>query len=662
MEAATAGVLDDSQRATLTALCDTYVPSVDADTHDPAEREFFARAASDMQIPTHIEAMMAEAMTPEEIAGMAGLLDALAENGFADAPVEARVEIVMGTAAADPLARLGLHQVKGLTMLLFYALPDEQGRNPNWEAIGYPGSPAPPPSAEEAPKTLELAEATGEQAALSADAVIVGSGSGGGVIAATLAEAGKSVLVLEMGGYRTEADFKNLELPAYQELYYGGGLAASEDGSIAILAGQTVGGGTIVNYMNCIRTPEWIRREWAQEHGVEGMDEPGYESEHIDRVWERLNANAESTTQNGTHTKLMQGLDDLGIQHRPITRNTSQGEKPELSGFSLMGNQDGSKRSVMKTWLQDASDAGAKMLPACHADRITTADGRATGVEASVTHEDGSITNVTVEAPIVVVACGSVESPALLLRSGLGGPAVGKHLRLHPAYLVNGVYDEKIEGWQGQIQSLVSDHFRNLEGEHGFLVEATGVHPGLFSSAMGWPEGESHKAEMMKLPWTAPFITVARDHGSGEVVLDDLGRPVVRWGLQDEIDLKLAKRANVELARIHKAAGAREIHTMHDPRRIWREGEDFEAFIAGLEHEAGYGPQEVACFTAHQMGSCRMGTDPGDSVADGRGELHDTKGVWIGDASAFPTAPGVNPMISIQALASRTAGKIVEAG
>ena len=158
--------------------------------------------------------------------------------------------------------------------------------------------------------------------------------------------------------------------------------------------------------------------------------------------------------------------------------------------------------------------------------------------------------------------------------------------------------------------------------------------------------------------WTAPFITVARDHGSGEVVLDDLGRPVVRWDFDDEVDARLAVRANVELARLHHAAGAVEIVTGHAREERWRHGEDFDAFVQRLE-AASYAPNDVACFTAHQMGSCRMGSDPATSVADGRGELHDVKGVWIGDASAFPTAPGVNPMVTIMSLAHRTAGEIV---
>jgi len=185
---------------------------------------------------------------------------------------------------------------------------------------------------------------------------------------------------------------------------------------------------------------------------------------------------------------------------------------------------------------------------------------------------------LTVEAPTVVVACGAIESPALLLRSGIGGPAVGKNLRLHPAYVVMGVYDEPIEGWSGQIQSLVSDAYEDLEGEYGFLIEATGMYPGLIGAIFPWSDGTTHKQLMQSFRWQAPFITVARDHGSGEVVLDDLGRAVMRWGLGDEVDRRLAQRANVELCRLHRAAGAVEIFTAHASELRWRSGEDFEAF------------------------------------------------------------------------------------
>jgi choline dehydrogenase-like flavoprotein len=650
-------VLSETQHQTLRALCDTFVPSVAAETHDQLERDFMARAASDLGVAEQIEGLMAEAMIPAEIAGFAGLLDALGTVGFTDADLDTRTQTVHGFSAQDPGAKQGLRALKGLALLFFYGLPDAAGRNPNWEALGFPGAKAVPPSAEQAQKTITVQEVCGEAATLSCDVCVIGSGAGGSVIAAQCAKAGKSVLVLEMGAYRNESDFSNLEIPGYFELYYGGGLAASESGSVSILAGSTLGGGTVVNYMNCVRTPESILAEW-ESHGLAGVSSNLFVENHMDVVMGRIGANTEATRQNQTHQKLLHACDELGYEHRPIFRNASLDDDPEFCGHCLLGCQRGCKRSAMKTWLQDASDDGARAIVGCHADKILIDGGRAAGVEATVTHAGGSTTALRVHAPTVVVACGSIESPALLLRSGIGGPAVGKHLRLHPAFAVWGVYDEPIEGWNGQVQSALSDHFYDIEDGYGFLIEAAGAFPAFTSPALPWRSGEQHKRLMSELRWMAPFITVARDHGSGEVVLDDLGRPVVRWGLDDDVDARLAVRAHVELARLHHAGGASEIVTAHADEHLWRRGESFDDFLAGLD-AASYAPNDVTCFTAHQMGSCRMGADPASSVADGRGELHDVKGVWIGDGSAFPTAPGVNPMVTIMSLAHRTAAAIL---
>jgi choline dehydrogenase-like flavoprotein len=334
-----------------------------------------------------------------------------------------------------------------------------------------------------------------------------------------------------------------------------------------------------------------------------------------------------------------------------------------VCGYCFAGCQKGCKQSTMTTFLQDAADAGARFVVGARADRILVADGQASGVQATVTHADGTITELTVHAPTVVAAAGAIESPALLLRSGIGGPAAGQHLRLHPASLVGGVYEEPIEGWIGQIQSALSDQFTKIEGEHGFLIEATTVAPAIVAMSLPFEDGATHKQFLQgKLRHVAPFISVARDHGEGRVVIDEHGRALTRWSFDDDIDAGMFRRAMVELARLHRAAGAREIVTFYQrPTLAWREGEDFDAFLAAIE-AGSLAANDVAAFTAHQMGSCRMGTDPADSVADGRGELHDTRGVWIGDASAFPTAPGVNPMISIMSLAHRTAANILAAG
>lgn len=459
----TVAVLSETRRRTLEAICDTFVPSVDLGSGDPVQREFLARAASDLSVPSQLEGLLRQAMMPAEIEAFGQLIDAIGHNDFADQPLAARTAILRAAAASSPAAKLGVRQLRSLTLLLFYALPDENGRNPNWEALGYPGPISIPPSPEQAPKTIRVEWVSGATATLDADVCVVGSGAGGGVIAAELQKAGRSVLVLEMGQYRNESDFKQLELPGMLELYLSGGLASSEDGSIAILAGSTLGGGTVVNFMNCIRTPDHVRREWAA-MGVEGLDTPDFDS-RMDAIWQRLSVNGSATSQNRTHQKLVAACEELGYSHRVLTRNADPScEDPRVCGYCWTGCQEGCKQSTMKTFLQDASDAGARFVVGARADRILTPGGRAAGIAATVTHEDGSATSLTVNAPTVVVAGGAIESPALLLRSRIGGPAVGEYLRLHPALVVIGVYENHIEGWIGQIQSALSDQFKDCEG------------------------------------------------------------------------------------------------------------------------------------------------------------------------------------------------------
>jgi choline dehydrogenase-like flavoprotein len=655
--AVAASVLNETRRRILAAVCDTFAPSVDVDSDDPVQREFFARAASDLGVPAQMAGLLALTMMPEEFEAFGQLLDAIGQHDFADQPLGMRTATLRAVAGSSPAAKLGVRQLRVLTLLLFYALPDENGHNPNWEALGYPGPISAPPSPEQAPKTIGVEQVSGAVATLDADVCVVGSGSGGGVIAAELQKAGRSVLVLEMGRYRNESDFKQLELPGMLELYLGGGFAASEDGSIALLAGSTLGGGTVVNYMNCIRTPDHVRREWAA-MGIDGLDTPDFESQ-LDAVWHRLSVNDSATSPNRVHKKLVTGCEKLGYRHRVLTRNADPScEDPRVCGYCSTGCQKGCKQSTMKTFLQDASDAGARFVVGARADRILTEGGRAVGVAVTVTHEDGSTTSLTVNAPTVVVAGGGIESPALLLRSGIGGPAVGRYLRLHPVSLVAGIYEDPIDGWAGQIQSALSDQFSDCEAGHGFLIEAAGVSPGLYAAVTPWLDGASHKQLFSRtLKHLAMFITVARDHGQGEVVIDDYGRAVTRWGFGDEVDARLFRRAMVELAKLHRAAGAKEIITYFQDPVLWHEGEDFDSFLGEIE-AGSLAANDIAVITAHQMGSCRMGVDPSSSVADGRGELHDTPGVWIGDASAFPTAPGVNPMISVMSLARRTAANI----
>jgi GMC oxidoreductase len=239
--------MTDARLATLTALVDTLAPGVERAEDDEEARAFFARSGSDLGLPALLAGIVAPRHEP--------LLAALETHGFAGLDLEARTRVFHELAAGGGATRQLLRELKGATLSLFYALTDAEGRNPNWPALGYPGPNSPPPTAEQAPKTIRTLTPLGAGERLRADVCIVGSGAGGGVIAAELQRAGLSVIVLERGGYRNEADFRQLEAVGAQELYLRGGLFFSESGSVGLLAGATLGGGTVVNSLVCLRPP-----------------------------------------------------------------------------------------------------------------------------------------------------------------------------------------------------------------------------------------------------------------------------------------------------------------------------------------------------------------------------------------------------------------------
>jgi choline dehydrogenase-like flavoprotein len=544
-----------------------------------------------------------------------------------------------------------------MTLFLHYGAPDpETGQNPNWKTFRYPGPSSAPPQVD---KPLKVYEPGGSEETLEADVCIVGSGSGGAVIAATLAARGLDVVVLEASGYFNESDFAQLELPAYQEMFWRGGPTPTADGNVSLVAGTTLGGGTTINWTNCLRTRPWVREQWAKEHGLEGVDGPEYDR-HLDMVLERISANDRCSDLNGTQQRLREGTEALGWSFETIVRNTDANSyAPETAGYLGFGDQSGSKRSADRTWLVDAQEDGARFLTYTRGIRVLTEGGRAAGVEAVWQTPDGRGAQVTIRAPRVVVACGSLESPALLLRSRIGGPAAGDNFRLHPSTVVGAAYGTDQQAWWGPPQAGLCDEFADTGDGYGFLIETAQYAPGLIGSATPWISGEDHKQRMEEFRFTGTFISLTRDRGAGRITVDANGESVPTYAVSDELDLENLRRGIEVQIRLHEAAGAHQIGPLAEGAPTWRRGDDLDAFIAGVKRipfrAGGY-----KLFSAHQMGTCRMGADPATSVAGPYGELHDTKGVWIGDGSAFPTSSGTNPMISIMALAHRTAEAIAE--
>jgi choline dehydrogenase-like flavoprotein len=646
--------IDDTTRETLTALCDTIVPPV-ARAQDPDG--FFARRASDVGVPQVLEAML-EGMGDEQRGGLLELLGALAEQGFPRASQRSREQILRNIALLGPDAAAGVGALTSLTLFLFYGLPDEQGRNPAWTTFGYPGPAAAPPQAD---KPLRPLVPEGDTT-LEADVCIVGSGAGGGVMAGVLAERGLHVVVLEAGGYFDDADFDQLEIPAYQNTYWRGGPAPTGDLNISLQAGACLGGGTVINWTNCLRTKDPVRAEWEREHGLEGLAGADFDR-HLDAVWERLAVTDRCSDLNGPQKRMKAGAEQLGWSFQTVTRNADpERYSPETAGYMGFGDQTGSKRSTAKTYLQDAADRGAEIVTRCWAERVLVENGRAAGVEATWSDPQTSRSaRVTVRAAQVVVACGALESPALLLRSQIGGPAVGEHLRLHPCTATFGFYPEELRSWWGAPHAGLIDEFDDLDGDgYGFLIEGAQYTTAIAGSALPFTTAEAHKDVMSRFRHGGTFIGLLRDRGHGRVTIDHAGMAVPWYSLDDERDVRHTHRALDAQVRLHQAAGATQIAGLAAGLPLWRWGDDLDAFVQRLQRiplRAG----GWKLFAAHQMGTCRMGTDPGTSVAGPWGELHDVKGVWIGDGSAFPTPSGTNPMITIMALAHRNAEAVAAA-
>lgn len=644
-------VLTSAQREVLVALVDTAVPAMPV---DPDPTGFWARSGSDVGAHIYVQGVL-ESLDDAASAGLLQLLAAMGQHGFVAAGREAREAILHSIAALSDAAAAGVQLLRSVCCFAAAAMPDSNGRNAFWEHWGYPGPVVAPP--QDAPHIQPVVPSDGD--VFEADVVVVGSGAGGGTIAGVLATQGWRVVVLEAGGATTLRDYRQLEVVANQMMMYGGGSAYTVDGNVGMLAGATLGGGTTINWQNCVLPSDQMRREWAQEHGLDGLDTREFDR-HLAAVLTRLGANDRCSDFNGPHQRMLEGAQALGWSTHVAVRNVDEATyDPDLAGYTQFGDPTGSKRGTLQTYLEDAFDHGARIVVHARAEQILTHDGRATGVTATYADPvSGARARLRVDARHVVAACGALETPALLLRSGIAGPAVGRYLRLHPSASIYGVYADDQRAWWGPPQAAVVDEFRDLDGEgYGLLIEASQYYTGIYGFQLARDDGKQHKEAMSRLGRMANLLFIMREHGGGTVTIDDAGKAVHAYRLDDPRDIAAFRRGWRVLAELHLAAGAEELWPNSPAVRPFTRGEDLDAWLMHVE-QVPIGAGGIVMGSAHQMGTARMGTDPATSAARPNGELHDVRNLWIGDTSAFPTASGANPMLTCMALAHRTAEAI----
>lgn len=607
-----------ARRVALDAICDTFAPG-----------------SAELGVPDLV-LELARLNPTVTAAQLNALLSYFALRSFARMPRPQREAQLRAWCDSRIVARRSaFHALRKGVLLAYCAQPEAQAR------IGYPGPLGPPPA--DRPARIRPAKA----ADLACDVCVVGSGAGGGVAAAVLARAGLDVVVLEAGPTVSESDFVGDELDAYRRLYWGAAAATTDDGGIGLLTGECLGGTTTINWTTSFRTPDAIREEWG---GPFPTDDFGHS---LDAVSRRACVNTDHNLPSSRDAIMKRGLDALGWHVAEMPRNVNGCDQNGICGYCGFGCQLGAKQSTLVTWLEDAQAGGARIVTQARATRVVTRAGRAAGVEFATV--DGR--RLTVRATTVVVGCGALQTPALLLGSGLRNPNVGRHLHLHPVTAVSALFDEDVRPWTGTIQALYSDQHADLDGGYGLKYETGPIHPGVLAAFAPWRNAAQSASLLSDLPRVSGIGLLLRDRGEGLVMRTRRGRLRIRYRLTADDAGRV--RIGIEgAARILEAAGARRIQSSHareiayEPERGGR-----DEFLAAVDRE-GFDAGRCAFFSFHHMGSARVGDTPADSACNWDGETWEVRGLYVMDGSSFPSASGINPMLTIEAIAHMNASRL----
>jgi choline dehydrogenase-like flavoprotein len=483
-------------------------------------------------------------------------------------------------------------------------------------------------------------------ARLEADVCVVGAGAGGAVVAAELAEGGARVVVLEQGPRHDPDGFTARPLEMMTRLYRDAGQTVTL-GSPPILLplGRGLGGTTLVNSGTCFRTPAHVLWRWREEHGLPlgGGELDGC----FARVEEALSVAAVPPELAGANAAVARrGAERLGWSHGYLRRNA---RGCVGSGVCAFGCPTSAKQHTGITYVPRARAAGAQVLTGADVRRVVVRGGRVQGVQA---RRDGTL---EVRAPQVVVAAGTVHTPVVLARSGVGAASgqLGRNLVLHPATAAFALMDETVDMARGVPQSFYVDEFAH----EGIMFEGVAGPPAYAALALPLT-GERHRAAMANYRRLAQFGLMVSDDSRGSVGLHGAGsraghagaalsrlggvapggRPLIRYDL-DARDVAKFRSGLARLEELFRAAGAREVY-LPLPNGVT---------------PARARARDLKLMAFHPLGTARADADPARGALDPDLRVHGVQGLYVADGSVMPSSLGVNPQITIMALATRLA-------
>ncbi|HEX8855251.1 MAG TPA: FAD-dependent oxidoreductase [Thermoleophilaceae bacterium] len=469
------------------------------------------------------------------------------------------------------------------------------------------------------------------------DVVVVGSGAGGASAARVLAERGLDVMVVESGEYHDASTYTTDPLEAIPQLYRDGGMTACEGRPVIPLPlGHCVGGTTVINSGTCFRTPDSVLTRWRSEFGIDWAGDLEAEFEAVERALAVRPVDADTAGRNAALCRV--GAERLGASNAPLARNAGD---VVCCGSCPVGCRLDAKQAMHVSELPRAVAAGARIRAGSRVERVIVEGGRAVGVAC-----DG----YEVRARAVVLAAGAIGTPELLMPQGLAATSghLGRHLHIHPACWVGGLFDEEVRGWDGIMQSWLVNEWEN----RGVNLEATCT-PLTFGGHWMRGAGQPYKERLERYANVAMIGVMISDRSEGRLTTIG-GRARIRYRL-DRADQEKLRFGIARAADVHFAAGASEVYPQVGRVAVLAPGEQDRRV-----EQARFRPGEFRLEGFHPMGTARMAAAPAAGVVAPSGEAHDVPGLYVADASVFPTALGVNPMITICAVARRIAAGLAE--